>query len=345
MGAMSADASIGIAGCKVLYPDGTLQHGGGAVINARGDSTHLGWHEPDHGQCDAPFDADFVTGAALGVTRVVLQRIGPLDEGFTPAYYEDVDWCYRARAAGYCVRYVPEATLVHHESASSVHMTGLAMSLFHKNRVRFVLKHWPAGKLVSEFLPQETVWLGELGPGGEQLVVAMRRAYLDDLLDLDELARLREQLGVMSDVGELASLLVRLREACTTLRFWTTPTDPTASRRDQILDALHASWMLKEPPFHSNAPLVGPAIAGLRDAVNNISTRWYVLPMAQQQTEYNANVLTALAALDAALNHLATMHHQEVMELMQELSTLAERLQTLERRLNQGGECGRGNEH
>jgi GT2 family glycosyltransferase len=350
VGAMSADASIGIAGCKILYPDGTLQHGGGAVINARGDTTHLGSHEPDHGQCDAPYEANFVTGAALGITRATLERIGPLDEGFFPAYYEDVDWCYRARAAGYRVLYVPTAVLIHHESPR---LANLPVAEAHKfnytfqqSRLRFVFKHWPVEKVMNEFLPQELAWHTGLGPGQEQFILSIRHAYLDSLLALGDLATWRQQAGVAGDVGELAAALMYLREACDMSRLWTRLDAPTAiAERDKLLYQLHTGWALKEQPFHSDAPLIGPAVARLREAVNNISTRWYALPLVQQQTEFNADVVTMLAAVESALakslasletlNLLEARRNLDVAELVQELSTLAERLQAMERRLSE----------
>lgn len=341
--AMEADATIGIAGCKILYPDGTLQHGGAVIKWPRGYSHHLSWHEADTGQCDAAFDADFVTGAALAISRAALERIGPLDEGFAPAYYEDVDWCYRARAAGLRVRYMPEAALVHYESASRGRWLAF---VFHRNRVRFVLKHCPAEK-IQEFESQEAAWLDNLEAGAEESMTALRRAYLDNLLALGDLGRWRQRLGLAGDAGDLATVLVRLREACDTFRFWTrpqAPADATVPRRAEVLNDLHASWALKEQPFHSDAPLVGPAIAGLRDAFNNISTRWYVLPLVKQQTEFNANVTTMLVALEASLarsveslNDLGTRQNQEAKELRRELAVLAERLLALERRLDQDG--------
>jgi len=253
-----------------------------------------------------------------------------------------VDWCYRARAAGYCVRYVPTAVLVHHESPHLANLDPTESAefkhVFQRNRVRFVFKHWPIEKIKAEFLPAEMAWLHSIGPGDEQLLLIMRRAYLDNLLALAELTRWRLDRGLMDDVGDLAAALVRLREACDTSRLWLGPDTPAAvAEREELLSHLHANWTLKEQPFHSDALLIGPAIAGLREAFNNISTRWYVLPLVQQQTEFNAQVVTMLAALESGLAiSLASLNvrNLDMAELVQELSTLAERLQTIERRLS-----------
>ena len=58
-----------------------------------------------------------VTGAAMYIRRDVLDTIGVFDERY-PMAYEDVDFCLRAWEAGFEVRYVPQASLVHLESVS-----------------------------------------------------------------------------------------------------------------------------------------------------------------------------------------------------------------------------------
>jgi GT2 family glycosyltransferase len=63
--------------------------------------------------------ADWVTGAAMLVRRQAIAEVGPLDEGFF-LYYEDVDWCWWMRAAGWQVLLEPAAKAVHHLGGSSV---------------------------------------------------------------------------------------------------------------------------------------------------------------------------------------------------------------------------------
>jgi N-acetylglucosaminyl-diphospho-decaprenol L-rhamnosyltransferase len=57
-------------------------------------------------------------GAAIMVRREMLERVGPLDEGFF-FHSEVVDWCLRIRAAGYDVRVLPDARMVHLGGGSS----------------------------------------------------------------------------------------------------------------------------------------------------------------------------------------------------------------------------------
>lgn len=146
------DPSIGVVGCKALYPDGRgLQHAGGIVQPEDALTRHIGKGEQDHGQYDTLTDSDFVTGAACGIRRKVLERLGGLDERFYPAFYEEVDYCYRARRAGFRVVYQPRAILYHYETTSLPAESNARISAYHRNRIRFILRHWDAKELAKFF--------------------------------------------------------------------------------------------------------------------------------------------------------------------------------------------------
>ena len=139
---LESDSKIGIVGCKLLYPNGTIQHAGG-IINLR-VPYHRGECEKDTGQYDSVEFVDYVTGAALLIKSEVIQRIGLLDEGFTPLYFEDTDWCMRARFYGYKVAYTPNPTLIHHCGSSSSKL-GSEKKRFYSRRsfIRFTLLNYP----------------------------------------------------------------------------------------------------------------------------------------------------------------------------------------------------------
>ncbi len=56
--------------------------------------------------------------------------------------------------------------------------------------------------------------------------------------------------------------------------------------RDRIV-TLESKMVLKEQPFTSNAPVIGRLIVAVRTAWNWMSTKWYLIPLLQQQTDYN----------------------------------------------------------
>jgi len=63
-------------------------------------------------------DLDWVSFACVAIRREVFDRIGLLDEGYF-MYFEDMDFCRRARVAGYRVGYVPKARVVHLRGGTS----------------------------------------------------------------------------------------------------------------------------------------------------------------------------------------------------------------------------------
>ena len=67
---------------------------------------------------DQPHPCDWVSGAAMMARREVFEQIGLMDEGFF-LYFEEVDFCKRARDAGWEVWCLPEAEIVHLEGAST----------------------------------------------------------------------------------------------------------------------------------------------------------------------------------------------------------------------------------
>jgi len=107
---------IGIVGCKLLYPDCKIQHAGG-IIKLHG-AYHRGEREEDRGQYDKVEFVDYVTGAMLLIKADIIRKIGLLDEGFTPLYFEESDWCVRATLYRYKVAYTPEPALIHYCGSS-----------------------------------------------------------------------------------------------------------------------------------------------------------------------------------------------------------------------------------
>ncbi len=112
-------ADCGIAGSRLVYPDGRLQEAGGVVF-ADGRSWNVGRFE----QRDVPAwryrrEVDFVSGASLMIRREVFQRVGGFDIRYMPAYYEDTDLALAVRPIGLRVYYEPASTVIHCEGISA----------------------------------------------------------------------------------------------------------------------------------------------------------------------------------------------------------------------------------
>ncbi len=95
------------------------------------------------GEQQEPQDTDYAPGCAVLIKSSVVDRIGLLDPAFF-AYFEDTDWSYRARRAGYRIVAVPEAC-VHHKGTvdQATQKAPLAHYLYRRNQWLFMHKHWP----------------------------------------------------------------------------------------------------------------------------------------------------------------------------------------------------------
>ncbi len=112
---------VGIVGAKLFYPDETIQHAG-VVMKLAGCCGHVfyGAEKEDPGSyARATVIQNFsaVTAACLMCRRQVWDRLGGLSTEFQVAY-NDVDFCLRAREAGYLVTFTPYAQAYHYESKS-----------------------------------------------------------------------------------------------------------------------------------------------------------------------------------------------------------------------------------
>ena len=111
--------NIGVAGSKLLFPDGKLQEAGGIVWRL-GDGWNWGrGRDPNEPAFSFLRDADWVSGAALMIERTLFDELGGFDEYYAPAYYEDTDLAFRVRARGKRVVVQPASEIVHLEGVSA----------------------------------------------------------------------------------------------------------------------------------------------------------------------------------------------------------------------------------
>ncbi len=89
---------------------------------------------------DQTLDVDWVQGSALLLRREVYDQIGGLDEGFV-MYSEELDWCKRAKAAGWRVVYLAEAEITHHGGKSSDQVVARRHILFQQSKLRYFRKY------------------------------------------------------------------------------------------------------------------------------------------------------------------------------------------------------------
>jgi N-acetylglucosaminyl-diphospho-decaprenol L-rhamnosyltransferase len=125
---LRAHAGAGLVGPRLQWPDGVPQQSCFrwhtpltelVLAAATGPvSRLLHRHEPAMPVSETSMTCQWTSFACVLIRREVIERLGPMDEGYF-MYFEDVDYCRRAVAAGYAVRHEPAARVVHLRGGSS----------------------------------------------------------------------------------------------------------------------------------------------------------------------------------------------------------------------------------
>ena len=153
---MAAHPEAAGLGCRLVYPDGSLQHSARRFPSFFTDlmeKLYLDWLFPGSGffnyyhmglwphdrlrEIDVPF------GACLVVRKSVLDKIGPMDERFF-MYYDEIDLCYRIRQAGFRIYFTPDISVTHHSNKSSDQVIGEATVWKMRSKAKFFRKHYGA---------------------------------------------------------------------------------------------------------------------------------------------------------------------------------------------------------
>lgn len=109
----SADRKNGIVGPMVYHYDEpeVIQSAGGR-IDLTWNAVHIAQNEVDRGFFKQPRQVDWVSGCCMMVRRAVVEEVGRLDERFF-YYWEETEWCLRARRQGWRIVHVPDARVWH----------------------------------------------------------------------------------------------------------------------------------------------------------------------------------------------------------------------------------------
>ncbi len=113
------DSSIGMAGSKLVFADGTLQEAGGIIWNDAEGANYGRGDDPEDFKYNYVKEVDYISGAAIMIRRNLWNVIGGFDERYVPAYCEDSDLAFEVRKYGYKVVYQPLSVITHFEGVSN----------------------------------------------------------------------------------------------------------------------------------------------------------------------------------------------------------------------------------
>jgi len=143
---------VGLAGSKLVYPDGTLQEAGG-IIWSDGNCCN-------YGRGDFPFkpeycylrDVDYISGAAIMIEKYFFDALGGFDLKYAPAYCEDADLALKVRAIGRRVVMEPRSIIVHFEGISNGTNTSTGVKSYQVINTHTMRDAW-ADLLAEEHYP------------------------------------------------------------------------------------------------------------------------------------------------------------------------------------------------
>jgi GT2 family glycosyltransferase len=144
----------GLAGCKIIDPDGSFQLGcrrsfpspwvsfckisGLSALFPK--SRLFGKYNLTYLDADKGYQVDAISGSFMMFRRQVFEQIGGLDEDFF-MYGEDLDFCYRVQTQGWKINYVPETTIIHYRGQSTRRSNIDEIKTFYQAMHLFVEKH------------------------------------------------------------------------------------------------------------------------------------------------------------------------------------------------------------
>ncbi len=160
---LDSHPDVGAVGPKLLNTDGSLQPNGARFPHPWRDflivtelrklsrpafERYCRMRDDFNVECDL----DVVSGACMMVRSTVIDEVGALDEEFY-MFFEEVEWCWRIKRAGYRVVYLPQAEVVHHWMGS-VRQSSAAMTarLFESSRIYYRKTGAPSARIANRLV-------------------------------------------------------------------------------------------------------------------------------------------------------------------------------------------------
>jgi hypothetical protein len=140
---LESDKTIGAVSSKLryYYDRNLIQYAGYTPINHRTMRNFaIGHKEKDKGQHNRDHETPYAHGAAMMVPMRVIKEVGLMSYIFF-LYYEEADWSYRIKRAGYKIFYVHNSLVYHKESISVGKLSPMKIYYLNRNRIVFMRRN------------------------------------------------------------------------------------------------------------------------------------------------------------------------------------------------------------
>ena len=162
---------VGLAGCKILNPDGTLQLACRrsfpgpwtsfckvtGLSNLFPQSRIFAQYNLTYLDPDQTCEVDAVSGSFMMFRKDVYEKIGGLDENFF-MYGEDLDFCYRVQKSGFKVFYIHSTQIIHYKGESTKRSGLDETKIFYSAMHLFVKKHLSGSFFVGVILQSAIIF-------------------------------------------------------------------------------------------------------------------------------------------------------------------------------------------
>ncbi|WP_020533004.1 glycosyltransferase family 2 protein [Flexithrix dorotheae] len=147
---LQSNPDVGIVSPKIKYfshPE-IIQYAGFSKINSiTGRNRTIGKKQKDLGQFNEPTNTHYAHGAAMMVSKKVIDKVGGMPEAFF-LYYEEMDWCEKIKRAGFKIMYEPKSLIFHKESISVGNKNPLKTYYQTRNRILFMIRNFGGWNLL-----------------------------------------------------------------------------------------------------------------------------------------------------------------------------------------------------
>lgn len=214
LGAATRYPRAGIFGATMCYyakPDTIWALGGGNWDNGTAGFPHLAQDELVHDRAisEEAFELDYVIGCALFCRVNMIRDIGMMEESFF-LNFEEMDWCFRARAAGYFSYVVPAAKLWHKVSVSfGGEESPLRQYFMTRNELLWARRHLPLRERIRVALKILRQLFPPFSPGERGKHGYVQRLYWETTRYAREISRRRRQPYYQAQLYGIMDYLLR----------------------------------------------------------------------------------------------------------------------------------------